>query len=128
MRDSNRPHRMIDDPEPTYEGVWGKIRYSWRFGNLQTVFYGIALVGIFAFIMLCKHPGDREPYFNLKTGKFRPDCYAGEDNCVWVSDETGFYYFKGEKFYGNTKSGNFTTEQIAEDQDYKRPVVEVPSK
>ncbi len=40
--------------------------------------------------------------------------HCPSDTVVWLNLPTGVYHFKGERWYGNTKSGAYVCEQDAE--------------
>ena len=53
------------------------------------------------------------------TGRTRPAPVASASVRVWVNTKTGVYHFPGERWYGNTKEGEYMSEAAAKKAGYR---------
>ena len=51
---------------------------------------------------------------NLFTSEQSAQQHCPTDTVVWLNLPTGVYHFKGQRWYGNTKSGAYVCEQEAD--------------
>jgi hypothetical protein len=84
--------------------------------NTSSNFSGLLLILALLFSVLYISPllayaaGD----LTLYTTEQKAQRHCPKDTIVWLNLPSGIYHFKGERWYGNTKSGAFVCEQEAE--------------
>ena len=74
--------------------------------------FSIALLSVFLFYAQTFVFAQSSP--TLFTSEQSAHQYCPTDRVVWLNLPTGVYHFKGQRWYGNTKSGAYVCEQEAD--------------
>jgi len=72
-----------------------------------------------ALLLLVPAPGDAQPRAPLFQTEQQAQQHCPADIVVWLNLPSGIYHFKGQRWYGATRSGAFVCQAEADQSGYR---------